>query len=385
MDLSNKKIWDLNLKEIEYSYKNLHMNNYVYASLKTYHESNPPLNKIISLKNSMIPRCLQEYSKKLVELSPYLGNDDPRTIRINYTYYAFNLFTMLKYIKLEEVPVITEFLATMAYIPIIAEKNDNILLWSYEVTRKMDESNIMKFNLIKDKKNIDEILPFIILENENYEEIKNDPYIKIPTFVIRAATNIIIMSENNHNKEKITEAWENLESVMIANEYTDDPKKMIKRGQLRYQNTLYLYGGDFFRRINEYERAFSWYTRGIYFNELPDQIFKFYLTDMKTTERLILAYSILQNKKEKAFLKNLIDKCILQIFKNASEYSENILDFIGNNPGIDMSLARLPDGDKFRLFSGEASREIFLISLLYNCFVNNIDFKNIQYDKFFIF
>ena len=82
--LTEKKIWDLSIDEVEYVYNKLHMNNYVYAALKTYHESNPPLNKIIKLKKNMIPECLHEYAEKLIELSPYLGNDNSKIIRINY-------------------------------------------------------------------------------------------------------------------------------------------------------------------------------------------------------------------------------------------------------------------------------------------------------------
>jgi len=45
MNLTDKKVWDLSLDEIEYVYQYRHMNNYVYAALKTYYTSSPPLNR----------------------------------------------------------------------------------------------------------------------------------------------------------------------------------------------------------------------------------------------------------------------------------------------------------------------------------------------------
>ena len=67
MNLGKKKVWDLTLDEIEYVYNNLHMNNYVYAALNTFHKSNIPLNKLVKLRTKKIPSCLIEYAQKLID------------------------------------------------------------------------------------------------------------------------------------------------------------------------------------------------------------------------------------------------------------------------------------------------------------------------------
>jgi hypothetical protein len=134
--------------------------------------------------------------------------------------------------------------------------------------------------------------------------------------------------------------------------------------------------------MKEYDTAFSWYTRDIYFKELPS-LFGFYLTDMKTTERLLCAYNVKKRQgKEDVFLKQLIFDCINQILMNAAQYAENIIEFIETHPEADLSLGRIPDKGRYKLYAGEASRELFFLSLLYNNIINGIEYKDINYRKF---
>ena len=387
MDLKGKHIWDLTPEEIKYLYNNIHLNNYIYAAFLCYHRSKKPLNKILTIKKEEIPLPLHEYTEKLVKLSPYLGNDDSRIIRINYTYYAYNLFKAFHRITKENVQKTIELLATLAYIPITAEKNDDFALWLHPVIRNPDDRINKLYNAIKKEIDIPSFLELCLFNNEKIDEYINSP-LRSTFLFMRAVQSIIIMTENNEDRKKIAEAWKNVEYNMIRHEREhglrgSEYKGNIKRsGQIRYRNTIYLYGGDFFRRMKDYDTAFEWYTKDIYVKELPD-LFGFYLTDMKTTERLLCAYKIAKERGGDSFLKDLIASCMQKILKNTAMYADNILDFIAAHPGVDISLSRIPDNGRYKLYAGEASREIFLISLLYNNIMNEVKYEDIDYRKFF--
>lgn len=128
MDLKGKKVWDLTLEEIEHLYNNVHLNNYIYAALQCFHKSRTPINKLITIKKEKIPPALLGSLPNLIKLSPYLGNDDSRIIRINYTYYAFNLFKAFSRMRKNNTRRLIELLTALAYIPIIAEKNDDFAI-----------------------------------------------------------------------------------------------------------------------------------------------------------------------------------------------------------------------------------------------------------------
>lgn len=245
----------------------------------------------------------------------------------------------------------------------------------------------MLFNAIKKDIDIPSFLKLCLFNNEHIEEYKESP-LKATFLFMRAVQSIIIMNENNTDRNKLAEKWKNLESNMTRHERENglsgkEYKGNIQRsGQIRYRNTIYLYGGDFFRRMKDFDTAFEWYTKDIYFKELPE-LFGFYLTDMKTTERLICAYGIAKSRGGDEFLKKLITDCMYRISQNAAKYAETILDFIGTHPGIDLSLSRIPDNGRYKLYAGEASREIFFLSLLYNNIVNGVSYEDIDYGNFF--
>jgi hypothetical protein len=398
-NLTEKKVWDLSLKEIDYIYKNLHMNNYVYAALKIYHQSNPPLNKIIKLNKKMIPECMHAYAEKLINLSPYLGNDDPKIVRINYTYYSYELFKVLKYVKETELFNVIEFLTTIAYIPIIAERNDNLNLWSYRIVRIINESTAKKIKILKLKNNISNAVNILANKGDELDEINKNKITLLFFYVIRAMKTILMMCENNVNKNEIIEILENIENNMIAYEIKNDLggkkyKFNIKNpGQLRYRNTLYLYGGDFFRRINNNKMSFQWYTKDIFYNDFHEMISdNFYLTSMKAIERLIMAYSILKDIKNAQSLKSIINKCFLKLFIKISDDSENKINFIKSNPKIDISQKKFTQTIKESnnqvkeiIYAGEGSRELFLLSSLYSFLINKINFNKINYSKYLMF
>lgn len=392
MNLKQKHVWDLNLNEIEYIYQKLHMNNYVYAALMTYHKSNPPLNKQIKLNKRSAPACLFENAQKMAELSPYLGNDDPQLVRIHYTYYAYELFSRFKHLKIQDIGQTIALMSALSYVPIIAEKNDNLLIWWNMVIRKKTQFIKDRYDSIKDKIDIDEFVKLPYFENEKNQEEDLSPIDTLFEFIPRAVSSVIIMLENGLDLEQAATAFVNIEKNMIEYEQKhrvgnlkEFPKNVKHHGQTRYRNTLYLYGGTVFERMGRYEEAFSWYTKDLYFVDIYDT-FGFYLTALKTCERLLCAYRVAAEKKETTLFKSLIDHCFKKAFLNASDYAAVVLDYVRSTPGLDLSLERFDLGNnKYMLYAGEPSREIFLISLLYNKIINNEEYGEIGYSTYFDF
>jgi hypothetical protein len=387
-NISGKKIWDLTLEEIEYAYRNLHINNYVYAALSLFHKSKIPFNKAIRIRKGRIPKPLHEPAEKITSLSRSLGNDDPRKVRIAYTYHAFRLFQSLRSIKPKDAGRISEFLATIAYIPITAEKNDGLNIWLHPVIRTPSVRINELFQSIRENIDFNSFFLRCLYPDEKIESFVN-PAQAVFLFM-RAVQSIIVMCENGADPQALENAWDNLEANLRAFEEShglagkQHEASVVNPGCIRYRNTLYLYGGDFFRRRGNVGKAFAWYTRDIFFNNITD-FFKFYLTDMKTTERLLSAYALSKNGKPDKVLRELIEKCMYTLFRNASKYADDMLNFISAHPEADLSLPRIPDGKRYRLYAGEASREPFLISLLYNRIVNDTRYEDMEYEKYLAF
>lgn len=399
MNIGQKNLWDLSVEEIEYVYSNLHMNNYVYAGLMTYHQSRMPLNRVVRLRKEKIPECLHEEAQRLIELSPYLGNGDSRTVRINYTYYAFQLFSRLKHIKIEEIEDTLEFLASLAYIPIVAEKNDNLLLWLSSVVRRKNKEVIRAFNSIKEDMDLADFIKIPLWNNDKGiedDEIEKTPSLLLYYFMPRAVQSVLIMLENNVDRELAASAFRNIEKNMLRYERENDLGDRRKYRHLgnvkypsniRYRNTLYLYGGNLFERMGRMDEAFSWYAKDIYIMNLPNN-FWFYLTSLKTCERLLCAYRVHRADKEAVLFKDLINHCMLKALNSSSSHAVKVLRYIASNPKADLSAIRFYVNEEKThdiLYAGEASREIFISALLYNRIINNVDYHNIDYDKFFSF
>jgi hypothetical protein len=207
-------------------------------------------------------------------------------------------------------------------------------------------------------------------------------------FVPRAIFSLIVLMENGDDPQLIERALFHAEQAIRKyehdNGYSDTNSTKIRhQGQLRYRNTIYLYGGMFFEKQRMYDRAIDWYLKDINNPELPETSFGFFLTDMKTTERLISAYPLITNKEIKSNLKDLIHRCLVQINKGATNHSLTIFDFLKSHPSADLRNESLYLNGRRLLYAGEPSREVFFISLLYNKFILGTDYQDIDYTRFF--
>ena len=394
MDLGNKYVWDLSREEIEYVYRHRHMNNYVYAALQNYYTSSPPLNRPVSLRSGSIPSYLHASVTKLLKVSPLIGKYNPSIVRTAVTYYTYLLYTDLARVAREEIPVLAPFLGACAYLSIHSEKNDNLRLWNKPVVRSMsEESRVIMGQLLAPPIDIEQICMLARLDiGEGKGRGKRerggvgcrDPG-NLFTFMPLVMISIITHMENGEEPQRIEQALLNTEQAMCEYETgcTEPlPPLYAERNRLRYHNTLYLYGGMFFQRRGQHKAAVDWYLKHIEVPGLPE-LFGNFLTDLKTTERLICAYPLVDDTERQRSLKDLIHRCLVRVCQNAAKHAKRVEDYYRMFPLSDMRSQAFEATGTRILYSGEASRELYLCALVYNKCVLGVDYGDINYATFF--
>lgn len=399
-DLSGKYVWDLDLDQIELLYRQRHMNNYVYAGLQTYHRSAMPVDRLVRLKKDLVPAWAHDGAEKLVGLSPYLGRDDPRTIRVNYTYYAYELFSALDRMTLAELPQVLRLLAALAYIPIVAEKNDDLPLWMNPTVRKKDPETERVFDSIEEEIDLEAFIRqplWTADQGIEDDEIQRVPSLMMYYFVPRAVQSILVMIENGVDSARAASAFRRIEKNMLRYERDrgiGDLPEFRDRGNVkhpsnvRYRNTLYLYGGNHFERMGRTQEAFDWYTRDIAFAGLSE-LFGFYLTALKTCERLLCALRVQPDAIIEGLpLADLLQRSALRALALAANHARRVREQIATTPGLDLAAIRFftdPSHTRDLLYAGEASREPFLWALLHGRIVDGRPYDQIDYGEFLDF
>jgi hypothetical protein len=386
--LRRKGVWDLSLEEIEYVHGALHMNEYVYAALKTCRSSSLPLGRSLALRTEAVPECLRQGARDLAALSPYLGNADPGTVRINSTYRCFEVLRNLRLVKREELGAAIETLAALAYVQLLSEKNDGLYIWKHPAVREPSRYE-RPFQGISESIDLAAYIDLVEADPGSGERPPISAMETVFRFIPPAAASVIAMIENEIGAEEALAAFRRIEGAMLRFEAEHGlgnrpglPGNVLNPGQLRYRNTIYLYGGNHLERMGRAEEASSWYSRDIYFLDLP-RLFGFYLTALKAIERLLCAYRVAPSSRELILLRELIDRCLLAAFGKAAEYADAVLRHIVSHPGMDLRVQRMPAdcAEGYLLFGGEASREVFLIALLYNNIVNGVEYSRIDYGR----
>jgi len=388
--LRRKNVWDLTLPEIEYLYSHLHMNSYVYAALKICGESHPPFGKKLKVKQDIVPDFMFDQLSTLTALSEYLADEEPNNVRVHCTYLAYRLMLSISKAAFNDLHSIIRILALTAFIPVLAEKYANFPLWRHRAIREPHPDHLRCYREINDSIDIDSYIRLPFFRDTISEEERIEPTEALFAFMPRAISAIITKIENEGNSEQISTAFMQVEKAMRTYELQhnlgcigETPLNVQHSGQLRYRNTLYLYGGNHLERLGLYRNAFEWYVRDIYTLHLPTYS-GFYLTDFKTCERLIRAFYIHPNERDSTLFHDLLDHMMFQAFLNSAEYAEKIVDYVDTNPEVDITKNRLSrKNGRPMLYSGEAMREIFLISLLYMYYVEKVDFEYMDYSSLF--
>ena len=393
MELRLADVWDLSLEAIEHLYRHRHMNTYVYAGLMLVHQSPMPLNRIVRLRKDRVPECLHDGAEKLLALSPYLGNDDARTVRVNATYHAFELLSMLEHVPLAQADRAIALLGALAYIPILAEKNDHLPLWMNPAVRARDPVTVAAFERLVPEMDLETFIRSPLWTNDtgvHDPELRDVPVLMLYYFVPRAVQSILVMIENGVDHAVAAEAFRNVERNMVRYERECDlgQSAELRRlgntrhpSSLRYRNTLYLYGGNLLERMGRREEAFAWYTRDIYLTNLPD-LFQFYLTSLKTCERLLCALRVAPEGVEDVLLRDLVERSMHAALRGASPHARSVRRYIAEHPEADLAAIRFftnPERTRDLLYAGEAAREPFLASLIYNRIVHGVPYGDIDY------
>ncbi len=394
MDLQNKHLWDLSLDEIEYVYRHRHMNHYIYAGLKTYYTSTPPLHRSVSLRPNTIPSFLCGPVEGLLRLSPFLGQKEPAAIRAAVTYVTHLLYLQLEQVSLQDISRVAQLLAACAYLSLHSEKNDNLPLWSGPVVREITEytkafmERLLKPNIDMEAVYAMESCLAGVTEDKRPGEKGYVAYGDISMvywFIPKAMRTIIAYMENGESPQLIERALLNTEQAMMVYEENNTaalPPFYSETRRVRYHNTLYLYGAMFYQRQGWHERAVDWYLKQINVPGLP-YLFGNFQTDLKTTERLVAAYPLVGDKEKQRDLEDLIHRCMVRICLHAAEHGRRIKAYWELHPATDMRTVSLRDTQKNLPYSGEASRELYLFALLYNKFVQGVDYRDIDYAMFF--
>ena len=395
MDLKGRGVWDLSVDEVEWARAHIQLNNYVYAALKIAHSSAPPLDRVVRLREGAAPEPLRGPAAEIASLAAYLGNADPRVVRVNSVYHAFQLLAQLGRVRAADIPAALELLAALAHVVVLAESNDAFPLWFAPVVRPADARVRDVFARILGCEDVRAHEESWLMHGEEPDTLPDPDRDAIPyalMFVPSLAQCIIVMDENGVEAGDIGRAWACLESLVLRFERehglsdgeSGGPGSVRDANQIRYRNTLYLYGGDFLRRQGRAQEAWDWYTRGILFRELPS-FFGFYLTDMKTTERLLCASGLPGDEGRRTAVRDLIPLCVARVFAHAADYAGKLLAAIRRHPGLDLGQGRLNMDDRPWLYCGEASREPFLLALVWWHFFRGQPFEAIPYEKYLLF
>ena len=375
MDLTNKFIWDLTPEEVEFAYSKRHMNEYAYAALTLFHNDNA-MNRLAVSRYGDLPSYLDKPVKKLLSFIPYMGQEDASIIRINFLYRSYFLFESLHQIQPDDFGQVVDLLADFAGMAVHVEKNDGILLWPYPVVREMTPELINKFNLLLSSSRVEDFLAGV--DEDVFRTMQSDPSKMILIYIHHAVSTIISFIENEKLPvEEISGAFDFVENQMIEFEErhamrdkTNPNAKVKFSTQVRSRGTLYLYGGRHFERAGNLPKAFEWYTKNIYHDDFPDQ-FVYYLTDFKQCERLLCAFRVMPDGKEKGDFNEFIKKCLLAGYSQTARYATRILDYIAHHPDTDLSQKQFTtESGEVLQYSGESVREVYLISLLYKRIVD---------------
>ncbi len=373
----DKTLWALSQRECDFVYQHLHMDNYVYLAFRAQSEKwgHKALDEL-SASDFSIPAFYEELSR----FRDLIAQKDPvesTPFRVAVTTNGYRLFSNLNRIQKEQLKATLTTLHALTPVSISADKNDEFPIWDHPIVRAYSPERQMVFNKIRQGISPESFfkLPSIAQTRWNQFDAIFSP---IEEYVIRCVEHIIITIENTGNTPEVSQAFCAVEHQMLdyENKYGIGnrnmyPCNMKNPYQIRYRNTLYLYGGNHFQRRSKFGEAFEWYTKDIYSLDVLDISF-FYLTTLKTCERFLCSIALAPFVNQPTGgLVNILDNLLLVAFEDLSQYSKEVVAFISANPQADLIGLNIPcqysRGAKEvgMHFAGEAAREMYLIASLY--------------------
>ncbi len=381
-----KSVWDLSPEQVDYVSKNLHMNNYVRTGLLLEKTSKWPRQGTWRVAPGVFTDKFGLAVDELLSFVPEVAqSQDARGTRLSMTQAVYELYRDMPDFEPAQVPDVMRLFASLAFIVLVGEERDGLPLWWHAPARKILPDQKSEFAIMLE--------PFMLESiHERFSEQERKvrgcflerPMTLLFSIVAKLVQTIIFFIENGVLPEMASRAYRNLENAMIAFEekhaFIGKPGmalNMASPGQIRYRNTLYLYGGQHFERTGDTKTAIEWYLKDIDSADLPKEM-GFYMTSFKTCERLLCAYRLVDEKKKET-LRVLIDNCVAKSLFMAKDYATTLLKILDDNPGVDLSIPKYKVGDRTYFFGGESIREPLVIGALYREFVEGVPYAETDY------
>ena len=382
--LGAESVWDLNDEQVDAFYRLRHMNNYVHAGLTVVRRSPWPRGRAQRWAGAPIDEAFEHALNELLTCVPLLGpGQDTRAARIEVTRRAFSLYRALPDVSVGRLPTLIRAMAAVAYVPLVAERNDGFPLWWHRPARAIRPVQRRIFAAMLRDVRYESMLDTFADAMTVRGAVPGQPHTILAAVTIELVAAIIVMLENGVLPEVALQATQNVVRAMRAYEdrhgLTGPASELgvAEPGQLRYRNTLYLYGGNLLERMGRRDQARRWYLADIDTPELPRHL-SFYLTAFKTAERLMSAYRV-GDPPERARLTLPIlrvwQRCLVQTRK----YARQLLAVMDEQPGLDLAAPKVRVGGRSLLIAGEACREPLLAALLFGAFVNGVDYAHVDY------
>jgi len=372
-----RSVWDLTLEEIEELHSRRHMNNYVHAGLLVPLLSVWP-QELRRVRPGLYPPSVEQAVNGVLAAVPDLiRRHDTSGTRIRVTRSLFELYRSLPELHPDQMSELMRLFAGLAFVVLKAERDDNMPLWMLSPIRKPFLQHERTFTLLLQPFALEELLP-IWQEEVDRNKIKAENWAMIVfPLVMRSVQAILVMAENGLEHETVAKALVNLEQAML-----DCERRRNLAGQIRYRNTLYLYGGNMFQRMGRFEQARAWYLKDIDDPNLPSRFHgSGYLVPLKTCERLISAHEI-TDSAERSELLLLIHAMLSNTLAMVRSFAQGILSEIDRHPEANLRPAWVKLGDRQWLFGGEGCRELLLVALLYQKMVRAIPYADTDYSLF---
>lgn len=364
--LRGRHLWDLTWEETEFVYERLHMNGYVHAAAAVVHGA-PPAGRSVRVNENSVPAPLADAAQALANLSVRLGASNPTRLRIDATLMVHRLFTAFRTIERADIPAAMGLLSALAYIPVLAEKNDGVMIWPAPVVR--DVSPGIARNAESLARGLD--LELLVACGPNvrvFHPADATAASSLFVYVQAGVETLLTQTENGADPEAVADGFRNLEKAMMDYERRQgmhttvtEPMHFLQR---RSRHSLYLYGANHMERMGRGEEALAWYLRDMWVDD-DACLTGNHLTDLRAMERLLCACRLLPSGHARVGAARALEVCLPTICHAAAEHSIRTFELLRRSPTLDLTAERWPLGDTFWLFGGPARRELFLFALMW--------------------
>ncbi|MCA9664114.1 MAG: hypothetical protein KC503_00955 [Myxococcales bacterium] len=376
-------VWDLTPHELDRLAAERHINAYVDAGLRVIGARGYPRSRGAAVRLAA-PSGFGETFDRAVDALLAL---EPSPSGVDLTQRVFDVYAALPALSAGDIPALTRLLAALAYIPLRAEREGGPALWWHPPVRPLSSEHRTVLQLVERRFCLDDVWSRFERQLLGRGARRDDPVSLLFAAVILLVAALIVALENGIEHERVLAGFLNVEAAMRDYEARHSlgsapglELDVADPGQLRYRNTLYLYGGNLLERMGRLEQARRFYLRDIEHHEQLPRLLGFYMTALKTCERLMSAYHVDErHPRAKATLLALTRSALAKSYDQARKYAVELGEVRRAHPQLDWSQPKLDVGGKTYLCAGEACREPLLAALLYRQMVEGVPYAETDY------